>query len=90
MNKQEEIHKKDDHASDSLRYFMTLMPDLRPNNGRELTPQEKTPTTISYMDLLAKMASDPNVHMVDEYDETDSSPRWETFESMGEYFDGSY
>jgi phage terminase large subunit-like protein len=29
-NKKEEIHKKDDHAADSLRYFFTLMMDLVP------------------------------------------------------------
>jgi hypothetical protein len=85
MNKQEEIHKKDDHAADSMRYFMTLMPDLRPNNGRELTPNEKTPTTIPYMDLLAKMANDPNVTFVDELDDR---TQWETHESSDEYYGG--
>jgi len=30
-NKQEKIHKKDDHACDSARYFFTFMPDLAPN-----------------------------------------------------------
>ena len=84
-NKQEEIHKKDDHAADSARYFMTLMPDLRPNSGRELTRNEKTPTTISYMDLLAKMANDPNVHFVD--DDSSTIP-WETTESWGDYYGG--
>lgn len=29
-NKKEEIHKKDDHACDSARYFFSFMPDLRP------------------------------------------------------------
>jgi hypothetical protein len=88
MNKQEEIHKKDDHAADSARYFMTLMPDLRPNEGRELTRDDKIPTTIPYMDLLAKMSSDPNVEFVDEYNETGESPRWHTFESVGDYYGG--
>jgi hypothetical protein len=85
MNKQEEIHKKDDHAADSMRYFMTLMPDLRPNNGRELTPNEKTPTTIPYMDLLAKMANDPNITFVDDLDDR---TQWETHESSDEYYGG--
>lgn len=31
-NKQEKIHKKDDHACDSSRYFFTFMPDLAPSN----------------------------------------------------------
>lgn len=30
-NKTEQIHKKDDHACDSARYFFTLMPDLGGN-----------------------------------------------------------
>jgi phage terminase large subunit-like protein len=30
-NKHETIHKKDDHAADSLRYFATFLPDLRPD-----------------------------------------------------------
>lgn len=88
MNKQEEIHKKDDHASDSLRYFMTLMPDL------SATPVEaayKEPQTIPYMDLLAKMASDPNVEFVDEDVSGYENTEWDTYESMGDYFeDGSY
>jgi len=29
VNKKEEVHKKDDHAFDSARYFATLLPDLR-------------------------------------------------------------
>jgi phage terminase large subunit-like protein len=29
-NAQEQIHKKDDHAADSARYFFTFMPDLTP------------------------------------------------------------
>lgn len=29
-NKHEKIHKKDDHAPDSARYFFTFMPDLSP------------------------------------------------------------
>lgn len=31
-NAQEKIHKKDDHACDSARYFITLMPDLTPDD----------------------------------------------------------
>ena len=30
-NKREEIHKKDDHAADSARYFFSFMPDLAPD-----------------------------------------------------------
>lgn len=85
MNKQEEIHKKDDHAADSLRYFMTLMPDLRPD---VISATEKVPTTIPYNELLAKMSADPSVHFVDDVagDET----VWDTYESSDDYFDGSF
>lgn len=31
-NKSEQIHKKDDHACDSVRYFFTCMPDLTPDD----------------------------------------------------------
>jgi phage terminase large subunit-like protein len=86
MNKQEEIHKKDDHAADSLRYFMTLMPDLRPNEGRKLTPMEKIPTTIPYTELLAKMSADPNVHFID--NEAGDAPQWETHESTDDLYGG--
>lgn len=36
-NAQEKIHKKDDHACDSTRYFFTFMPDLTPDKP---TPQD--------------------------------------------------
>jgi hypothetical protein len=32
------IHKKDDDAPDSLRYFMTLMPDLKFSNVEDKSP----------------------------------------------------
>lgn len=31
-NKKEKIHKKDDHAADSSRYFFTMLPDLTPED----------------------------------------------------------
>jgi hypothetical protein len=33
MNKQEVVHKKDDHAFDSARYFATTRPDLNSGSG---------------------------------------------------------
>lgn len=36
-NKKEEIHKKDDHAPDSARYFFSFMPDLRPDPPEDAT-----------------------------------------------------
>jgi phage terminase large subunit-like protein len=41
LNRQEKVHKKDDHAFDSARYFATIMPDLRPEEllkNRGLAP----------------------------------------------------
>ena len=37
-NRREEIHKKNDHAFDSSRYFFSFMPDLAPE---ELTPADR-------------------------------------------------
>lgn len=52
-NKQEVPVKKDDHAIDSARYFITFMPDL---NGFQATPnnvpQFNPPTTGTYDQLL--------------------------------------
>lgn len=39
-NKHEEIHKKDDHACDSTRYFFTLMPDLKPQVTEDTSNKE--------------------------------------------------
>lgn len=36
MNRQEKIHKKDDHGFDSVRYFSTLMPNLAPASSSHL------------------------------------------------------
>src|SRR5690606_28415456 len=63
LNKQEKVHKKDDHAFDSGRYFATLMPDLTPLP----VPQDpnKAPETISYQEMLARMEADENIEFVD-------------------------
>lgn len=67
LNKQEVVHKKDDHAFDSARYFATTRPDLTP------VPIERTneaPTTVSYEEIMAKLSEDPTVSFLD-------SPEWE-------------
>lgn len=38
-NKKEDIHKKDDHAPDSARYFFTMLPDLTPQDAA-LSPEK--------------------------------------------------
>lgn len=68
-NKQEIVHKKDDHAFDSARYFATLMPDLSPIPQPASTP--KVPTTISYQDMMARIAHSEDEHFID-------SPEYET------------
>jgi phage terminase large subunit-like protein len=40
-NRREEIHKKDDHACDSSRYFFTLLPDLRPSIQQRVSNANK-------------------------------------------------
>jgi len=41
QNPQEQVHKKDVHAFDSARYFMTLMPNLAPHSADTLSGQIK-------------------------------------------------
>ena len=70
QNKKEEVHKKDDHAFDSARYFATLQPDLTPVEGSH--PTTHAERAISYEEMLAKIAADPNEQWVSE------KPFWET------------
>lgn len=52
-NKMEEVHKKDDHAFDSARYFFTLLPDLAPEQVWH--SDFVKPVHMSYMDTLIEM-----------------------------------
>lgn len=55
-NPQEKIHKKDDHAPDSARYFFTLMPDLRPaDSGELITAKRDENGPMPYDAVLAQM-----------------------------------
>ena len=67
-NKQEKIHKKDDHACDSARYFFSFMPDLTPvPNTNNVEAQmikkhtsfmgavEGVDATVGQWDTIAKM-----------------------------------
>lgn len=69
-NRQEVVHKKDDHAFDSARYFATLMPFLAPVLP---DPGDKVPITVSYVEMMQKLREDENVSFVEE-EET----HWET------------
>jgi phage terminase large subunit-like protein len=65
-NKQEVIHKKDDHAFDALRYWATQMPDLRPTTDELLTRAQKQGETIDYYSLLQKMRENDEIEFVDD------------------------
>lgn len=83
MNKQEEVHKKDDHAFDSGRYFATTRPELTPIGYSGLTRPDK-PKTISYQEMMGKLAADPTVHFVD-----DELTEWTTQVSNEDLYDRS-
>lgn len=57
-NKREEIHKKDDHAFDSMRYFATMLPDLA---AASIPESKKETKTVSYAEIMARMTNDPGV-----------------------------
>ena len=72
-NKKEQIHKKDDHACDSARYFFTLLPDLTPVTPENVMEHMNTlmaevvgaavtaaPVTGSWDALLARRVKDEN------------------------------
>jgi len=82
-NKQEIVHKKDDHAFDSCRYFCTLMPDLTPV---EEYAQETTSTrTISYQEMMARIANNPDEYFVEDVD-----PGWKTEQTYDDYYQEAY
>jgi len=57
-NPREKIHKKNDHASDSARYFFSFMPDLRPEEPPMKDAMPVNSTNIRYDEALARMALD--------------------------------
>lgn len=83
LNKQEKVHKKDDHAFDSARYFATTMPDLSGDGyGGKVSKVDKLPTTISYVEMMSRLNEDPDVTFADSVDNELSTPsEWETTES---------
>src|ERR1044071_3284701 len=63
-NKREEIHKKDDHACDSARYFFSIMPDLTPEL---ITPAPQMPrnTEVERFDkVLARMSLEGTLNTI--------------------------
>lgn len=67
MNRQETVHKKDDHAFDSTRYFFTFMPELAPSLDEVIeTYQKETGTIMSYEQVMAALEADDRVEFVKE------------------------
>ena len=58
QNKQEQIHKKDDHACDSARYFFSLVPDLSHEPWKPAAP-----TPSQFPEAAASMATDTDWHL---------------------------
>lgn len=78
-NKKEEIHKKDDHAADSARYFFTLMPDLKPI-ADHMKPG--APVRLgSYSDIMAQVVAGQKRDL-----STAATTRWATVvDDEGDY-----
>lgn len=85
-NRKDEVHKKDDHAFDSARYFSTIMPDLTPDHDELTTPAEEA-VTIPYSELLYRMAQDDNVTYAE--DDQEQEP-WETTITYGDAYEEAY
>lgn len=66
-NKHEQIHKKNDHAADSSRYFFTFLPDLTPIDfggtgepgGIEFPAGTPNSVAPNYDDILRRMGAAP-------------------------------
>lgn len=81
-NVQEAVHKKDDHAFDSCRYFSTLMPDLTPISQFTDVYLPPKGETLNYTDVLVRMSLDSGVSFVDDVEDTDPEPQWVTETAM--------
>lgn len=66
-NKQEKIHKKDDHAPDSARYFMTCLPDIKPILKQEdVKKRVDDGVLVRYDQVLARQSAGPTQWTVHE------------------------
>lgn len=86
MKGQEKIHKKDDDAFDSARYFATLMPDLS-GDGKADEPvkdPDRIPTTIPFSEMISRLRDDDTVTFHSD-NEVSEVVEWETTESWSEY-----
>lgn len=71
-NKREEVHKKDDHAFDSSRYFFTFMPELAPSVEEVIELKAEQGIHMTYEQTMAMLQADDRVAFVDDTRE------WET------------
>lgn len=63
-NRQEKVHKKDDHACDSTRYFFSFMPDLTPSEVKE----DNTAAMEQHASVIGAVAgSEPGADKWDEF-----------------------
>lgn len=65
-NKQEGVHKKDDHAFDSARYFFTLQPDLAPSVDEVIEWKREKGITMTHEEVMAMLRNDDRVEFVNE------------------------
>jgi len=73
-NAKEEVHKKDDHAFDSAKYFATVMPDLRPLID-ETT--DGNPIHLTFTEMMEVLQNDSGVAFVNQ--------TWDTSEDVEDF-----
>lgn len=69
-NPQEQVHKKDDHAFDSAKYFATFLPELAPEALAKAQPKDGSAATMNYDEALRRSLAAA----------VDNGPRWEVVE----------
>ena len=65
-NKKEDVHKKDDHAFDSSRYFFTFMPELAPSVEEIIEIKAEQGIHLDYGQTMAMLRADDRVAFVDD------------------------
>jgi|TARA_R100000482_G_scaffold124710_2_gene78552 hypothetical protein len=71
-NKQEVIHKKDDHAFDSARYLFTLMPELQPSVEEIMEKKAEEGIQMNYEQTMAMLRADDRVEFVTDRQDWDN------------------
>jgi phage terminase large subunit-like protein len=87
-NPQEKIHKKDDHAADSARYFFTLMPDLTPEiDPDQIIEVARSGGQLRYDEALTALVktSQERPDAVQFVTDIPSGTSWEIVETVDSY-----